>query len=92
VAEAARELEALYASDVVLEVKLARREPVFARVKERARALFPDSRRLDQPVNNATLLQYLRYDRDSEVLQRLWHEAGGRWDSFWPLVREHARS
>jgi len=88
VAEAGKELEALYALDIPLAEKLARREPVFARVKQRARELFPDSRTLHQPVNNASLLQSLRYDRRAEALHALWKQADGRWGRFWPLVRE----
>ncbi len=88
VATAGKELEALYAMDISREEKLTRREPVFARVKKRASELFPDSRHLDQPINNASLLQSLRYDRRAEGLRVLWKQAGGSWARFWPLVRE----
>ncbi len=91
VAEAARELEHLYASDAPLSTKLAAREPIFARVVERALSSYPTSSKEDwEPMNNARILQYVRYDRAADPLAKLWQQAGSRWPRFWRLVKRYA--
>lgn len=90
VADAVRELEALYASDVSRETKLAQRQPIFERVSERAHAIFPSAKREHLSMNNANILQYARYDSGADTLDALWTQADRRWVRFWPLVRGHA--
>ena len=79
-------LEALYASDLSLQQKRQRRAPIFDALAERATQLYPGTTRADWPVNNAHMLQYLRYDRDARGMRELWRRAGGSWALFWELL------
>jgi predicted aminopeptidase len=86
VSVAAEELRALYASDASHAQKLAARVPIFERLTQVGLALFPGSERDDFEMNNARVLQYLRYDRHSDALEALWQAAEGYWPSFWARV------
>ena len=90
-AAAARELQTLYAGPLSRAEKLARREPIFMRLESRALEIFPDSAPGKFRMNNARILQYLRYDRGSTKFERLWREAGYAWARFWPLVEREAK-
>jgi predicted aminopeptidase len=92
VASVVRELSALYASDAVLSTKLAEREALFARIAQLGLSTFPESTREDwQPMNNARVLQYVRYVRRADTMDKLWQKASGRWPRFWQLVQRHAQ-
>jgi predicted aminopeptidase len=87
VAQASKELRAIYASHGSLEQKLKRREPVFAQLAVQASAIFPGSTPEKFRMNNARILQYGRYDRNSQDMQALWERARGNWPRFWALVQ-----
>jgi predicted aminopeptidase len=80
---AAHELEAIYASDAPLTAKLARREPIFQKLTDTARAMFPGREVMKTPMNNARILQYLRYDRSADTFAPLWKSSGQSWADFW---------
>lgn len=86
VAAAARELEALYAQHLTLEQKLAQRKPVFERLEQTARELYPQRTPEQLRMNNARVLQYVRYDRSATTFRTLFEKSKQRWSRFWPLV------
>ena len=87
VAEAQKELSAIYARPLSREQKVSLREPVFAALAVDAAQIFPDSTPDKFMMNNARILQYGRYDRNSQEMQALWEQAKGNWARFWSLVQ-----
>jgi predicted aminopeptidase len=85
--QASDELEALYAKDLTLEQKLSQRAPIFERLAQQASQIYPDSTPDDFRMNNARILQYGRYDRNSGEMQGLWERSRGNWQRFWALVQ-----
>lgn len=77
----AKELDALYASDLPLSDKLVRRQPLFEKLNQTAATLFPE--REPVTMNNARILQYLRYDRSAETFAKLWTTSNQSWSDFW---------
>lgn len=86
------ELRGLYGSAASDAEKLRRREPIFAALSARLRALSPDASPEELEVDNARLLQYERYFASGPELAELWRRAGRSWVRFWPLVEAHARA
>jgi predicted aminopeptidase len=84
---ASKKLSAIYESPIPFEQKLREREPVFAEIALRASQIFPDSKPDDFRMNNARILQYGRYDRNSQDMQAMWERAGGDWQRFWSQVK-----
>ncbi len=90
--QAASKLRLLYAGHSTASTKLAAREPIFAAVAQRGLSSFPDTVKEDwEPMNNARILQYVRYDRHSDVMGSLWKQAGTSWPRFWRLVQRRVR-
>jgi predicted aminopeptidase len=85
-AQVTKELDALYASPLSFEQKLARREPLFRALAVRAAQIYPDTRPESWTFNNARLLQYRRYNRAADTMRKTFEEAGGNWQRFWQLV------
>ena len=85
------ELSELYGSSASDAEKLRRREPIFAALSAKLRALSPDANPEDLEVDNARLLQFQRYFASGPQLAALWRRAGGSWVRFWPLVEAYGR-
>jgi predicted aminopeptidase len=90
VARAGDELDALYASRLPREEKLARRQPIFDALSAEMARLFPERTPDELRVNNARLLHLRRYASQSDDVERLWQRSGGRWRMFWALAEAHA--
>jgi predicted aminopeptidase len=86
VEKVAKQLEALYASELSLADKLARRQPLFDELSQRAAELFPDTTRDHWKMNNARILQYRRYDRGADTMRRTYEAAGSSWLRFWGMI------
>lgn len=91
VSEAIEVLEALYGGGLPDAEVLRRRAPVLAALERDLRALYPELPPEELRMNNARLLQYKRYDRDSEEMRALWQRAGESWVAFWALAEQRAR-
>jgi len=88
VAKAVVELRQLYAQDIPLNDKLAQRAPIFEHLSARALVLFPERKPEEVRMNNARVLQYVRYDRSSVTFRKLFDRAEQQWARFWPLVED----
>jgi predicted aminopeptidase len=96
-----RELEALYALPISREEKLARREVVFRRVREDYLRRFPvkpgapEPAFVAQPLNNAVLIAFAVYHRDTPEHERLFAKVGKDLRAFIRLykraVEDHPR-
>jgi predicted aminopeptidase len=86
------ELRVLYGSSASDADKLRRREPIFAALSAKLKALSPDANPEDLEVDNARLLQFQRYFASGPQLAELWRRAGGSWVRFWPLVEAYGRA
>jgi predicted aminopeptidase len=77
-----RELEALYERPISREEKLAEREAVFKRAQARFLEIFPPppghrpSAFATRPLNNAILISYGVYHRDTPLHERLYERTG----------------
>lgn len=73
-------LQRLYASSLPREEKLRRRELEFSRAQQRYRELIPDAsqwtRFARQPLNNAVLLNYGRYNRGLRFHEQVYDRLG----------------
>jgi len=90
VREAIKELETLYGRKLAREQMLIERQAIFARLTDRLLALRPQSNRERWIFNNARILQYQRYESESELIQDFWHQSGHDWTRFWEMVRAYA--
>lgn len=81
VQDAASELTQIYGSDLSNEQKLAAREPLFAQLE----AAWP-GRSPAPGFNNAVVLQYLRYGKETPELQAIWTRCRGGFRCFWREV------
>lgn len=86
VAAARTQLEALYASAQSREAKLKAREPIFAELTKELEALYPGRDDLDWTMNNARMLQYVRYAQKADYLEAMYTDADGSWLIFWDRV------
>lgn len=96
-----RELEALYALPIPRDEKLRRREVVFRRVREDYLRRFPPKPGaplpsfVEQPLNNAVLIAFAVYHRDTPEHERLFAKVGYDLRAFIRLykraVEEHPR-
>ncbi len=88
------EVDALYNSDLTREEKLSRREPIFKRAQDRYKELFPDpahwGRFVQEPLNNAILLKYGRYNQGLTFHQRVYLAVGRDLHRF-VLLYKHAQ-
>ncbi len=75
-----KRLDTLYGGALPREEKLRRREKAFAWAQTRYKELFPDPRRwgsfVRQPLNNAVLLSYGRYNQGIEFHRRVYRCVG----------------
>jgi len=91
VASAIATLERLYDAGLAEPEVLRRRSGIFAALERDLRALFPEAEPDALKMNNARLLQYQRYDRDSDEMNRLWRAGGGSWVGFWANAEARAQ-
>ena len=87
----AEALQELYGSGRPEAELLREREVVFERLSRYASALYPRDPATDCEMNNARILQDLRYQRRSDYLEELWRHSGRNWRRFWRLVEDYAR-
>lgn len=85
------ELNELYASNITQKDKLEGRERIFNKLSIEAKKIYPGSREDFWKFNNARLLQYKRYDEDSELLLDFWEKSKSDWQKFWVLVNQHVK-
>jgi predicted aminopeptidase len=82
IAELYARLEQLYALPLSRDQKIARREEHFRWAQRRYKELFPDpahwSSFVRQPLNNAALLNYGRYNQGLEFHYRVYRAVGGQ--------------
>ena len=98
IAEVARELGGLYASDVGREHKLRLREEVFARsqaewsrrIAERPAHRFHGFTR--QPLNNAILMHYIVYLKDLDLFESLYQACGRNLRRTVQVLREAVKT
>ncbi|MBU2510571.1 aminopeptidase [bacterium] len=84
-----KNLDELYKSTADEAVILEKREDVFARLSEEIVRLYPHNPKTNWRFNNARLLQYKRYDEDSQLLNNIWEQSDGDWKKFWQLVENY---
>lgn len=85
-------LDALYAEGHPDAVVLRRRKRHFVALERALQALLPEADKARLRMNNAALMQYRRYGRSSDYLERLWQDAGGHFRSFWPAARAYSEA
>lgn len=83
----AEELQTLYTSDLNDEQKLAERGALFAQLEQSWPGRAPSP-----TFNNALILQYVRYGRDTPELNMLWQRCAGAFFCFWRGAEMLARS
>lgn len=86
--ESVKLLQGLYDSALPDEEKLRRREGIFADLRKNLTALYPE-RRDDKPIeiNNAVLLQYVRYDESATDFDPLFDACGGDFACFYRAAK-----
>ncbi len=85
-------LNELYNSNIDEEIKLHRRKDQFLLLKAELVQLYPEKPARRWEFNNARLLQYKRYDGNSDLLENLWQESGEDWTVFWENVKLYVKS
>ena len=89
---AVKKLTSLYDSKASQADKLRRREIVFERLAKDLDALRTEPRAAPEIINNARLLQFVRYGRDNPDLQQLWESCGRDFRCFWAAVEGYSRN
>jgi predicted aminopeptidase len=84
-------LNELYESEMATDAVLIKRQEIFDGLKNELNLLYPDKPASTFRFNNARLLQYKRYDGNSEFLQGIWEKSGENWERFWELTRNYVQ-
>lgn len=86
------ELEALYASELADERKLALRQARFSALSAELRQLYPDDPKRDLRINNARLVHFHRYSATGPAIAQLWAKSAGSFRRFWLLAEAAAEA
>ena len=90
--DAYAELEALYASELPDERKLALRQLRFSALTAQLRQLYPDDPQRDLRINNARLVHFHRYSATGPAIAQLWAKCAGSFRRFWLLAEAQAKA
>ena len=86
------ELDALYASGLSDERKLALRHARFSALSAELRQLYADDPQRDLRMNNARIVHFHRYSASGPDIARLWEQSAGSFRRFWLLAEARGRT
>lgn len=82
-------LEEIYNESISYEEILRKRELVFSELVNEISVIYPHVPKKQWVFNNARMLQYRRYQSDSELFNEFWDASDQKWSGFWKLVYQY---
>ncbi len=79
----------LYKSTSDVAAILKQREEFFTQLSTEITSIYPHKPATTWRFNNARLLQYKRYNEDTQLLNQIWQKSDGNWKEFWKLIDDY---